>query len=210
MIIFFQEVLKMSKTIITISREFGSGGRSIGKAVADKLGWTYYDKEIVDRVSDETGFNPKFVEERGEYAPAKSRLAYAFETAGTPGIMQGMSANDFLWCIQTDVINQIADKGEPCVIVGRCADYILRERSDVLNVFVCADTDFKAERIVRLYGTTDKSPEKRLADKDKKRAFNYKYYTGRTWGVPQNYDICLKTSSLGIDKCIEIICDLIK
>lgn len=199
----------MSSKIITISREFGSGGRSIGKAVAERLGWAYYDKELVDRVADETGFNPEFVEERGEYAPAKSKLAYAFGTAGTPGIMQGMSANDFLWCIQTNVINSIADKGEPCVIVGRCADHILRDREGVLNVFICADADFKAERVVRLYGNTENAIEKRLADKDKKRAVNYKYYTGKQWGMPANYDICLKSSAIGIDRCVDIICGLV-
>ncbi len=197
----------MKKTIITVSRQFGSGGRTIGKQLAEKLNIGYYDKEIVDKVADETGFDIKYVEERGEYAPSKSKFAYTFNTMSTPGVMNGMSAADFLWCIQRDVILQIAEKG-PCVIVGRCADFILNERDDVLNVFIYADTDFKKDRIVRLYGESEKSPEKRLAEKDKKRAVNYKYYTGKQWGDPINYDLCLNSGRLGIDYCVSLLAEI--
>ena len=107
----------MEKKIITISREFGSGGRSIGREVAQKLGIPFYDKELVDQIAVESGFAPQFVEEHGEHSPGKSFLSYAFAPQGIPGVMNGMSAADFLWNIQCNVILQLADKG-PCVIVG--------------------------------------------------------------------------------------------
>ena len=118
----------MEKKIITISREFGSGGRTIGRKVAEELGIPFYDKELVDEIALESGFAPQFVEEHGEHAPGKSLFAYAFAPQGVPGVMNGLSTADFLWNIQCSVILQIADKG-PCVIVGRNADYILKDRS---------------------------------------------------------------------------------
>lgn len=158
----------MSKRIITISREFGSGGRTIGKEVAQKLGYSYYDKELVRQVAVETGFDEKYIEQAGEYAPSKNWLSFGFAARGSQGAMEGMSANDFLWAIQCRVIRSLAEK-EPCVIVGRCADYILREREDSLNVFIHASMAARADRIVRLYGSSEKSPEKRLEEKDKRR-----------------------------------------
>ena len=139
----------MSKRIITISREFGSGGRTIGKEVAQKLGYSYYDKELVRQVAVETGFDEKYIEQAGEYAPSKNWLSFGFAARGSQGAMEGMSANDFLWAIQCRVIRSLAEK-EPCVIVGRCADYILREREDCLNVFIHASMAARADRIVRL------------------------------------------------------------
>lgn len=192
------------KKIITISREFGSGGRSIGKEVANRLGYKYYDKELVKQVSAETGFAPQYIEEQGEYAPGKHKFAYAFTAPGTPGIMDGLSASDFLWNIQRRVIMKIADE-EPCVIVGRCADYILKDHPDCLNVFVHADKEYRADRIVRLYGESEKKPVKRLDEKDKKRKVNYEHYTGREWGNPHNYHLCLDSGLLGQDECVELI-----
>lgn len=194
----------MESKIITISREFGSGGRSIGRAVADRLGIPFYDKELVEQIALESGFAPKFIEENGEHAPGVSRLSYAFAHQGVPGVMNGLSAADFLWTIQCSVILQLAEQG-PCVIVGRNADYILKDRKDCLDVFIHADMDFRADRIVRLYGESEKSPEARLAEKDKRRKVNYQHYTGRTWGHASNYDLCLDSSKLGIDNCVELI-----
>jgi len=199
----------MEKKIITISREFGSGGRTIGRRVAEELGIPFYDKELVDQIALESGFAPKFVEENGEHSPGLSRLSYAFAPQGVPGVMNGLSTADFLWNIQCSVILQLADKG-PCVIVGRNADYILKDREDVMDVFIHAETPFKAERIVRLYGESEKSPETRLAEKDKRRRLNYQHYTGRTWGAAQNYEMCLCSSMLGIDQCVKIIVDAVK
>ena len=197
------------KRIITISREFGSAGRTIGKKLAEKLGYAYYDKELVDNIAAETGFDPGYIEEHAEYSATASRLSYFFSTPPTAGVMRGMSTADFLWCIQREVILKIADE-KPCVIVGRCADYILRDRDDVFNVFVCAPIQVRADRIVRLYGESEKKPEERLRDKDKRRANNYKHYTEREWGKADNYDLCLNTGKLDIDTCVELIAGLVK
>ena len=194
----------MEKKTITISREFGSGGRTIGRQVAEKLGIPFYDKELVDHIAVESGFAPQFVEEHGEHSPGKSFFSYAFAHQGVPGVMNGMSTADFLWNIQCNVILQLAQEG-PCVIVGRNADYILKDRQDCLHAFIHADMDFRADRIVRLYGESEKSPQIRLQEKDKRRRVNYQHYTGRTWGTAQNYDICLNSSTLGIDQCVDII-----
>lgn len=199
----------MEKKIITISREFGSGGRTIGREVANRLGIPFYEKELVDQIALESGFAPNFVEEHGEHAPGKSRLSYAFAHQGVPGIMNGLSTADFLWSIQCSVILQLADKG-PCVIVGRNADYILKDREDVLDVYIHADKEFRADRIVRLYGESEKSPMARLAEKDKRRQINYQHYTGRVWGTAQNYDICLNSGNLGIENCVDIIVNMYK
>ena len=200
----------MSIKIITISRQFGSGGRTIAKKVADELGFNYYDKEIIEHVAVETGFSKEYIEERGEHAPGKTILSYGFEPQGVPGIMNGMSAADYLWSIQRQVILKIAEESKPCVIVGRCADYILKDFDDVFNVFIHADMEFRKDRIVRLYGESENKPEKRLVEKDKKRKTNYKYYTNQDWGDSVNYDLCLDSSFFGVDKCAEIICKLVK
>ncbi len=199
----------MEKKIITISREFGSGGRSIGRQVAQQLGIPFYDKELVDQVALESGFAPKFVEEHGEHSPSGSLFSYAFAPQGVPGVMSGLSTADFLWNIQCSVILQLAEKG-PCVIVGRNADYILKDRPDCLHAFIHADKAFRADRIVRLYGESEKSPEARLTEKDKRRRLNYQHYTGRNWGAAQNYDISLNSSTLGVDQCAEIIVSLVR
>lgn len=197
----------MEKNIITISREFGSGGRSIGRLVAQKLGIPFYDKELVNQIALESGFAPKFVEDHGEHSPGTSLFSYAFAPQGVPGVMNGLSTADFLWNIQCNVILQLAEKG-PCVIVGRNADYILKDRKDTLNVFIHADMDFRADRIVRLYGESEKSPKNRLNEKDKRRKVNYQHYTGRNWGEAKNYDLCLKSSTLGIETCADIIAEM--
>ena len=199
----------MEKKIITISREFGSGGRTIGRKVAEKLGIPFYDKELVDQIALESGFAPKFIEEHGEHSPTKSLFSYAFAPQGIPGVMNGLSTADFLWNIQCSVILQLAEKG-PCVIVGRNADYILKDRPDALHIYTHADIPFRAERIVKKYGESDKSPETRLNEKDKRRRVNYQHYTGRTWGMSQNYDLCLDTGKLGVDLCADIICGIVE
>ena len=198
----------MEKKIITISREFGSGGRTVGHMVAEALGIPFYDKDLVDHIAMESGFSPKFIEEHGEHAPGKSLFSYAFAHHGIPGAISGLSTADFLWNIQCSVILQLAEKG-PCVIVGRNADYILKDRKDCFHAFIHADKEFRAERIVRMYGETEKKPESRLQEKDKRRSVNYQHYTGRAWGQSQNYDISLSTSTLGIEKCAQIIVDLV-
>ena len=199
----------MEKKIITISREFGSGGRTIGHQVAEALGIPFYDKELVEHIALESGFAPEYVEEHSEHSPGGSIFSYAFAPHGVPGVMNGLSTADFLWNVQCNVILQIAENG-PCVIVGRNADYVLKDRPDCLHAFICADMEARAERIVRLYGESEKSPQARLNEKDKRRKVNCQHYTGRTWGQSQNYDICLNSSVLGIETCTEILVKLMR
>ena len=195
----------MEKRIITISREYGAGGRTVGRMIADRLGIPFYDKQLVEQVAQESGFAAKYIED----SPSGSRFSYAFAPRGVPGVMNGLSASDYLWNVQCDVILQLADNG-PCVIVGRNADYILKDRADVLHVCLHADIPFRASRIVRIYGASDRNPEAELAERDKRRRLNYQHYTGRSWGVAQNYDLCLNTGTLGLEQCADIIIDAVK
>ena len=197
------------KKIITVSRQFGSGGRSIAKLVAEELGYDYYDSELVQKVAEETGFDPSYIADAGEYAPGRSILSYALGSSGVHGAASHMSASDYLWTTQSRIITELAEKGN-CVIVGRCADFILRDREDCLNVFIHASRDYKAKRIVELYGVRDKSPNKRLEEKDTKRAVNYKYFTGREWGATENYHVSLDSSKLGSELCVKIIAEIAK
>lgn len=199
----------MNTKIITIGREFGSGGRSIGKSVAEALGWDYYDQELVRHVAEKTGFAEQYIEETGEFAPSKSKFAYALSSVGAPQVANGMSASDYLWTVQSKVILDLAEKGN-CVIVGRCADYILASRTDCLNVFIHASMEYRSRRIVLLYGETEKPPQKRLTEKDKKRSVNYNHYTGRVWGDSRNYHICLDSGVLTPEVCVQMITDAAK
>ena len=199
----------MEKRIITISREYGAGGRTVGHIIAEKLGIPFYDKKLVEQVAEESGFAANYIEEHGEHAPSGSVFSYAFAPQGVPGVMKGLSAPDYLWNIQCDIILQLAEKG-PCVIVGRNADYILKDRADVLHVYLHADIPFRAKRIVQSYGASDRRPEAILAERDKRRRLNYQHYTGRLWGVSQNYDLCLDTGTLGLEQCADIIMQVYK
>ena len=198
----------MEKRIITISREYGAGGLPVGRMVAEKLGIPFYDKKLVEHVAEESGFAPKFIEEHGEHSPSGSMFSYAFAPQGVPGVMNGLSTSDYLWNVQCNVILQLAEKG-PCVIVGRNADYILKDRKDVLNVFLHADIPHRVERVLEA-NPDEKNPEGRIAARDKRRRLNYQHYTGRTWAMSQNYHICLDTSVLGYQQCAEIILNAVK
>ena len=191
------------KRIITISREFGSGGRTIGKEVARRLDYNFFDRELVEEVAKRSGFSQDFIEENGEYGNARSSLLFYWATAKQHS-MENLSMHDQIYIVQTKVIEELAETGN-CVIVGRCADYILRDRKDCLHAFICADMASRAKHIVEFYGEKDKSPEKRLAEKDQKRKVYYKNYTGRNWGEAKNYDICLNSGVLGMDLCAELI-----
>ncbi len=191
----------MKQGIITISREFGSGGRTIGKAVARKLGIPCYDAELITEMAKQSGFAEDYVREAGEYAPGGLLNSMFTSRAGGP------TNEDILWQIQCNIVAQLAKKG-PYVIVGRCGDYILRDRPDVLKVFVHADMAFRAKRIVEVYGQREESPEQRLKDKDKRRSTYYRFYTGRKWGQLDTYDLMLNSGVLGIEKCTELICTI--
>ena len=193
----------MSNRIITISREFGSGGRTIGKEVAERLGIPCYDQEIIDKIAEESGLAKEFIKECGEYASSSSW----WQSVSTGRDYYGHSQQDDLWRMQTRVILDLAEKG-PCVIVGRCADYILRNRADCLTVFIHASMAKRAERIVNVYGESNEEPEKRLHDKDKRRKAYYEMYTDTKWGAARNYHIALDSGTLGIEKCVDIIVQL--
>jgi len=193
----------MSNRIITISRQFGSGGRTIGKEAAAKLGIPCYDQELIGKIAEESGFAKEYVAERGEYTAHSSWLASAISGRD----YYGHSHQDDLWAAQRKVILELAEK-EPCVIVGRCADYILRDAVDCLTVFIHADMEKRARRIVEQYGERPDAPEKRLRDKDKRRAAYYQYYTDMEWGAVQNYHVALDSGVLGIERCVDIITQL--
>ena len=192
----------MKTRVITISREFGSGGRTVGKQTAKLLGIPCYDQEVIEKVAQESGFAKEYIKERGEYTPYGGWFAQAL----TGRSARGTSPQDDLWVIQRKVILELAQK--PCVIVGRCADYILRDEADLLKAFIYADMDKRADRIVRLYGETEEAPIKRLKDKDKRRAAYYNFYTDTQWGSLHSYHISLDSGALGIDKCAEILAGL--
>lgn len=192
------------KNVITISREFGSGGRSIAREVAKKLGYEYFDAEMMERIVKTSGLEPKIMDTVEESFVNKRLFGSLFIERGEKEI----SLENYLWNKQRNMILELAEKGN-CVIVGRGADYILRDYEDAIHVFIHADKDFRAKRIVQLYGETNETPEKRLADKDKMRKANYEYRTDREWGLAQNYDLTLNSGKLGMECCVEIISSLV-
>ncbi len=192
----------MKNKVITIGREFGSGGREIGEILAERLGIPCYDKEIVEQVAIESGLLKEEVEKKGEYLSASGKMSTIFTLYN---LYSNMTKDDIIWHAQVKVINELADKG-PCVIVGRCADYILRERSDVYNIFIYSDMDKRIERVKKLYPAV--APEKLIREKDKKRAAYYEHFTEMKWGEARHYDLCLNSAALGTDKCVDIISTL--
>ena len=194
----------MTKRIITISREFGSGGRFIGEEVAKELGIAYYDKNIINEIAEKSGLSPEYIQENAELSPKKGLFAYAF--AGRD--ITGKSVEDMVYEAQRKVILELADK-EPCVIIGRNADYILKDRDDVLNVFIHGDAPEKIQRITRLYNVEEQKAVKMMADTDKRRMANYNFYTNQKWGKADNYTLCLNSSQLGYDRCEKIIMECI-
>ena len=194
----------MTKRIITISREFGSGGRFIGEEVAKKLGIAYYDKNIINEIAEKSGLSPEYVQESAELSPKKGLFAYAF--AGRD--ITGKSIEDIVYETQRKVILELAEK-ESCVIIGRNADYILKDRDDVLNVFIHGDTPEKIQRITRLYNVEEQKAVKMMVDIDKRRMANYNFYTNQKWGKADNYTLCLNSSQLGYDRCEKIIMECI-
>lgn len=189
--------------IITISRQFGSGGRSIGKKLAIELGIKCYDAEIIEKIAKESGYAKEYIEEQGEYSSYTSVLGHALQARD----YKGNTNADNIWFMQKKIIEDLANK-ESCIIVGRCADYILKDRKDVLKVFIHSSLENRSKRIVEQYGQTDKDPIFRLKDKDKRRATYYEFYTDIKWGDANNYDIALDSGTFGIDKCVEILKNL--
>ena len=195
----------MAKRIITISREFGSGGRFIGEELAKKLGLAYYDKNIINEIAEKSGLSPEYIQESAELSPKKGLFAYAF--AGRD--ITGKSVEDMVYETQRKVILELARK-EPCVIIGRNADYILKDRDDALNVFIHGDMLEKIQRISQLYRVTEQEAVKMMADTDKRRMTNYNFYTDQKWGKASNYTLCLNSSQLGYDRCEALITECVK
>ena len=195
----------MAKRIITISREFGSGGRFIGEEVAKKLGIAYYDKNIIYEIAETSGLSPEYIRENAELSPKKGLFAYAF--AGRD--ITGKSVADMVYEAQRKVILELVEK-EPCVIIGRNADYILKDRDDVLNVFIHGNMPEKIQRICRLYNAEKQEAVKMMADIDKRRMANYNFYTNQSWGKGSNYTLCLNSSQIGYDRCEKIIMECSK
>ena len=195
----------MAKRIITISREFGSGGRFIGEKVAKKLGIAYYDKNIIGQIAEKSGLSPEYIQENAELSPKKGLFAYAFSGRD----ITGKSVEDMVYEAQRNIILDLAEK-EPCVIIGRNADYILKDRDDVLNVFIHGDMPEKIQRITGLYNVEEKEAVKMMADTDKRRRTNYNFYTDQSWGKASNYTLCLNSSQLGYDRCEMIIMECVK
>ena len=195
----------MAKRIITISREFGSGGRFIGEEVAKKLGIVYYDKNIISQIAEKSGLSPEYIQENAELSPKKGLFAYAL--AGRD--ITGKSVEDMVYEAQRKVILDLAKK-EPCVIIGRNADYILKDRDDVLNVFIHGNMPEKIQRITDLYNVEKQKAVKMMEDTDKRRKTNYNFYTDQNWGKASNYTLCLNSSQLGYDRCEKIIMECSK
>lgn len=190
----------MKYRIITISREFGSGGRAIGKELSEILGIKYYDKDIIVKVAEETGLGREFIEKKGEYSHSKNIFSYAFIGRDATGA----SVDDYLFKAQKKIIEELAEK-EPCVIIGRCADFILKNRQDCLNVFIYGDEEEKADRICSLYEVSQSEARRLMKETDKKRAINYKYYTDKNWGMTKNYDLSLNSNRLGYKNVIDVL-----
>ena len=190
------------KKIITISREFGAGGGEIGRAVASRLGYEYYDKAIILRAAHEANTDAESVYRRDQRVPMNFGFAQSlFDFYNKP-------LNEKLFDAQKQVIRKIGEKGN-CVIVGRNANSILREFDHCLHVFICADVKWRKERSLGLYpDATDAKIADQLATIDKRRRKYCAYYTKTEFGVADYYDLCLKTSELGIETCVDIICTL--
>lgn len=191
----------MRNRIITISREFGSGGREIGMKTAGRLGIKCYDNELLKKIAAESGFSECYIEDAGEYAPG-GFLSSAFSHQN-----HGPNNADYLWTIQYNIITKLAEN-EACVIVGRCADSILEEKNDCLKIFIHADMSFRLNRVSREYNKPEEAAEQYLKKMDRRRASYHQFYTGKKWGLAQNYDLCLDSGRLGIARCVEIIAHL--
>ena len=192
------------KFIITVGRQLGSGGRIIAKELAQILGISFYDKELIQRVSVESGVSSKFFENADESVnPAL--------TGGliTEFFQDVFLSNESLFQMQSDVIRKIAET-EPAVFVGRCADYILRDHPHAVHLFVSANIDDRIERVAKYHGISAEKSVALIEKTDKKRASFYNYYSNKTWGAAKSYDLCINTSALGIEASTAFVLDFVK
>ena len=197
------------RKIITIGRELGSGGRTIGKLVANRLGISYYDRELIDQASEKSGLATQYVESSEQKVTNSFLYNLAMGTSYGYGILQGanqqtLPLSEQIYEAQKDVITKFADRGR-CVIVGRCADQILAERKDVLRVFIYANMDKRVERGIKEYGMEATTARKEMEKSDKERSRHYNIFTDKTWGERHNYDLLLDSSKLDYENCAKII-----
>ena len=198
----------MTAKIITISREYGSGGRSIGELAAKELGYAFYDKVLIDMVAKKSGFAIDYIKNTEEQVtPAfLFNLAANGYYAHTVFVNDGAPASDKLFILQSKIIRELADQG-PCVIVGRCANYILRGYENCMNVFIHAPLADRVKRAVAEYGIAEKDAESTVKSNDKVRSKHYQYYAGAKWGDMRSYDLCIESSRLGMEESAKIIAE---
>ncbi len=195
------------KTVITIGRQFGSGGREIGEKLSKAYGINYYDRELLARAAKESGFCEEILQNHDE-RPTNSFLynlvidTYSFGYNSSAFVDMPISQKVFL--AQFDTIKKVAEEG-PCVIVGRCADYALDGRDNVINLFIYADEDFKIKRVMDIYDLDESKARDMINKKDKQRQSYYNYYTNRKWGKADTYDLCINSAVLGIDGSVKLI-----
>jgi len=190
----------LNNLIITIGRQFGSGGRYIGKMLAEELKIPFYDKELIDIIAEKSGMSKQVIESVDEKA---NKFFYSLLFAGGADSMYDLSINDKIFMLQTEVIKKIADEGS-CVIVGRCADYLLNEKYKLLKLFIYQDMAERKERAIKYYNISDEKAENHIMKIDKRRMAYYNYYTNLKWGHPENYDLCIN-SKMGIENAVELI-----
>ena len=204
----------MGKKIITISREYGSSGRQVGLTVAKKLGMEFYDKELIDAAAKEIGFPTEMIADREQRLT--NSLLYNFAMGTLYGIayprepkVSELPLTEQIYQAQKKAIEEAAKRGS-CIFVGRCADYILKSRPDVLRVFIYADRDIRKRRAIEEYGEIEEYIDEFMYQTDKRRRIHYENYTNQKWGSRENYDLMLNSGDLGLDKCVELLCEAVK
>lgn len=196
-----------TNSIITIGRQFGSGGREIGKKLAESLNIPFYDKELIQLAAKKSGVCEEVFESVDEQATNSflySLAMGAYSMGSTGSFISEMPINDKLFILQSDIIKNLAAEG-PCVIVGRCGNYVLRDHPNAVHLFIYADMECKIKRVSRLYDLPENKVKDKIVKTDKKRANYCNYYTNERWGVMQNYDFSLNSSRLDTDRCVEVI-----
>lgn len=203
------------KNVITIGRQFGSAGHDIGELVAAKLGYTFYDKKLVEIAAKKSNLSDEAVKQLDEKATSSLLYSLASGSYSIHGIngplYYEMPLNDKLFIVQSDVVKNVAAK-ENSVIVGRCSDYILEDADDInlINVFIYAPLEFRIKRVKEAFDLTDKQAKERVLKTDKQRKTYYNYYSNRDWGKMSNYDLCINSEKIGIEKSAEIIADFVR
>ena len=201
----------MSKFAITIARGFGSGGKTIGRLLAERLDVDYYDNDLIRLASEESGINIELFGKADERVKTNlfKRYNRSYGNKLIPPDSDEFVSNDNLFNYQAKIIRELAEK-QNCIIIGRCGDYILKDNPHVLRLFVYADRKTCIKNVTDLFGVHPKEANERIISLDRARSAYYKYYTGKNWEDVSNYDLCINTSKIGFDKAVDIIVDYMK